>query len=309
MRSGLLWMSRNQWLKQHLPELPFAQRAVRRFMPGEQVEDALGAADRLDGEGFRVLFTHLGENITEVAEADAVAAHYHDLLDRSEARVAAGHRPIEVSVKPTQLGLDIDESLCDSHCADLAAHAERTGTWFWLDMEGSAYTERTIALYERLKADHPRVGLAIQAYLRRSPTDIERLLPLQPCVRLVKGAYDEPAELAHRDRTDVDAAYLALAIRLAGAAGAGQARLCLGTHDTRLVERISAAVEPTGVNRSATEVHMLYGIREDELARLRDAGYPCSSLVAYGEFWYAWYMRRLAERPANVVFALRQLVP
>jgi proline dehydrogenase len=184
-----------------------------------------------------------------------------------------------------------------------------TGTWFWLDMEGSAYTERTVALYERLKQGHPRVGIAIQAYLKRSAADIERLLPLEPAVRLVKGAYDEPAEIAYRDRTDVDASYLALAIRLAGAAGQGKARLCLGTHDTKLVARISAAVEPTGVPRSATEVHMLYGIRADELARLRDEGYPCFSLIAYGEFWYAWYMRRLAERPANVVFALRQLLP
>jgi proline dehydrogenase len=309
MRTGLLWMARNAWMKENLPKLPFAQRAVRRFMPGEEVDDAIGAADRLDGEGFGILFTHLGENINDRAEADAVVAHYHDLLDRSTARVAAGHRPIEVSVKPTQLGLDIDEQMCDGHCAALAKHAEEAGTWLWLDMEGSAYTERTVALYERLKRDHPRVGIAIQAYLKRSAQDVERLLPLQPAVRLVKGAYDEPAEIAYRDRIDVDATYLALAIRLAGAAGTGAARLCLGTHDTKLIARISAAVEPTGVPRSATEVHMLYGIRTDELARLRDEGYPCSSLIAYGEFWYAWYMRRLAERPANVIFALRQLVP
>jgi proline dehydrogenase len=309
MRTGLLWMARNTWMKEHLPKLPFAQKAVRRFMPGEDVEDAIEAADRLDAEGFGILFTHLGENINDRSEADAVAADYHDLLERSAARVAEGHRPIEVSVKPTQLGLDVDEQLCDEHCISLAKHAQESGTWFWLDMEGSAYTERTVALYERLKRDHPRIGIAIQSYLKRSAEDIERLLPLEPAVRLVKGAYDEPAEIAHRDRTEVDASYLSLAIRLAAAAGEGHARLCLGTHDTKLIARISAAVEPTGVPRSAIEVHMLYGIRTDELARLRDEGYPCSSLIAYGEFWYAWYMRRLAERPANVVFALRQLVP
>jgi proline dehydrogenase len=302
-------MSRNAWLREHLPELPFAQRAVHRFMPGEQVEDALAAADTLDAEGIGVLFTRLGENISERSEADEVAAHYHDLLERSKARVAEGHRPIEISIKPTQLGLDIDETVCHEHCVALAEHAQETGTWFWLDMEGSDYTERTVALYERLKRDHARVGLALQAYLLRTAADVERLLPLEPCVRLVKGAYDEPAEIAHRDRTEVDASYLALAIRLAGAAGEGKARLCLGTHDTKLIARISAAVEPTGVPRSATEVHMLYGIRTDELSRLRDEGYPTGSLVAYGEFWYPWYMRRLAERPANVVFAIRQILP
>jgi proline dehydrogenase len=309
MRTTLLWMARNHWMKEHLPKLPFAQKAVLRFMPGEQVDDAIAAADRLDGEGFGVLFTHLGENITELAEADAVAAHYHDVLERSRARVAAGARPIEISVKPTQLGLDVDEAVCVRHCEELAKDAEEAGTWFWLDMEGSSYTERTVALYERLKRDHPKVGICLQAYLKRTTADVERLLPLEPCVRLVKGAYDEPATIAFRSKVDVDWSYETLAVRLARAAGEGKARVCLGTHDSALVERISAAVEAAGVPRSATEVHMLYGIREDELVRLKGEGYTCFSLVAYGEFWYAWYMRRLAERPANVVFAIRQLVP
>jgi len=309
MRSTLLWMGRNPWMREHLPSLPFARKAVRRFMPGEGVDDAIAAADRLDKEGFGVLFTHLGENITELAEANAVAAHYHDVLDRSRERALAGARPIEISVKPTQLGLDVDQDVCLAHCEDLARHAEETGTWLWLDMEGSDYTERTIALYERLKRDHPKVGIALQAYLKRSAADVERLLPLEPCVRLVKGAYDEPALIAFRSRVDVDWSYETIAVRLARAAGEGKARACLGTHDSALIERISGIVEAAGVPRSATEVHMLYGIREDELTRLKAAGYPCSSLVAYGEFWYPWYMRRLAERPANVVLALRQLVP
>lgn len=309
MRTSILWMARNRWMKEHLPQLPFAGKAVGRFMPGEQVDDAIAAADRLDGEGFGVLFTHLGENITELGEADAVAAHYLDVLARSRARVASGHQPVEISVKPTQLGLDVDEAVCVRHCEELAKQAEADGTWLWLDMEGSAYTERTIALYEQLKRAHPKVGIALQAYLKRTMADVERLLPLQPCIRLVKGAYDEPAEIAFRSKVDVDWSYQQLSVRLAGPAGEGKARLCLGTHDSALIERISTAVETAGVPRSATEVHMLYGIRADELTRLKGAGYTCFSLVAYGEFWYAWYMRRLAERPANVLFALRQMLP
>jgi proline dehydrogenase len=309
MRTTLLWMARNAWMRDHLPRLPGARRAVARFMPGEHVDDAFAAAKRLEAEGFGVLFTRLGENITERAQADEVADHYHAVLERSRERVAAGARPIEISVKPTQLGLDIDEALCVRHCESLARHAQESGTWFWLDMEGTGYTEATVALYERLKRDHPRVGIALQAYLRRTAADVERLLPLEPCVRLVKGAYDEPATVAFRRRDEVDASYETLAVRIATAAGEGRARLALGTHDTALVGRISATAEAAGVPRGATEVHMLYGIRQDELTRLGGEGYTCFSLVAYGEFWYAWYMRRLAERPANVVFALRQLLP
>ncbi|HEY8770068.1 MAG TPA: proline dehydrogenase family protein [Thermoleophilaceae bacterium] len=305
MRSALLWSARNAWMRDHVPHLPFAQRAVRRFMPGEHLEDALAAADRLNAQGFGVLFTHLGENLTRLTEADAVAEHYHDVLERGRTRA----RPIEISVKPTQLGLDIDEDACLRHCESLAAHAQETGTWLWLDMEGSSYTEVTVALYERLKASHPKTGIALQAYLRRTAGDVQRILPLQPAVRLVKGAYDEPAAAAYRGRSEVDGNYQTLAVVLAQAAGKGVARLALGTHDVELICRITTMAEASGTARGALEVHMLYGIRADQLARLAREGYSCSSLVAYGEFWYAWYMRRLAERPANIVFALRQLLP
>jgi len=298
-------MARDRWLKDHLPRLPFAKRAVRRFMPGERLEDALAAADRENEGGVGVLFTRLGENVTEPAQADQVAAHYHQVLERGRVR----DRPIEISVKPTQLGLDIDAAACERHCRELARHAQKAGTWLWLDMEGSAYTEATVALYERLKRDHERVGIALQAYLRRTAADVQRIMPLRPCVRLVKGAYDEPAAIAYRSTTAVDGNYQALAISLAEATRDGRARLALGTHDSDLIERITTMAEAAGVPRSALEVHMLYGIRRHELVRFAAVGHPAYSLVAYGESWYAWYMRRLAERPANVIFALRQLLP
>ncbi len=305
MRRILLWMGRNAWLRDHLPRLPFARRAVRRFMPGEHLGDALAAADRLNESGFGVLFTRLGENLTMPADADAVAAHYHEVLDRGAARA----RRIEISVKPTQLGLDIDPEACFRHCDDLARHAGATETWLWLDMEGSAYTEATVALYERLRRDHEHVGIALQAYLKRTAADLQRLLPLRPAIRLVKGAYDEPAEIAYRRRPEVDSNYQALAVLLAAAAREGGARAALGTHDTDLVDRITRMAEAGGGTKDQLEVHMLYGIRAHELARLAAEGYRCSSLVAYGEYWYQWYMRRLAERPANLAFALRQLLP
>ena len=305
MRTLLLWMARNAWLKERVPRLRFVRKAVRRFMPGEDADDAFAAAATLAAAGQGILFTRLGENLVALAEADDVAAHYHAIIDRG----ATLQRPIELSVKPTQLGLDIDEEACFGHMAGLAERADATGTWLWVDMEGSAYVERTIALYERLRAAHHNVGICLQAYLRRTPTDLRRLLPLEPAVRLVKGAYDEPAEIAWQRRPEVDGAFQAAALVLAEAARNGTCRLALGTHDGALVERIAAFAEAAGVPRGRLEVHMLYGIRAGELRRLQEAGFPPLTLIAYGRHWYPWYMRRLAERPANVLFALRQVLP
>ncbi|HEX7624655.1 MAG TPA: proline dehydrogenase family protein [Anaeromyxobacteraceae bacterium] len=304
-RSVLLWMARNPWLRRRLPRLGFVRQAVRRFMPGEDAESAFTAAAGLAASGQGILFTRLGENLAELAEADEVAAHYRSLLDRE----ASLPHPPELSVKPTQLGLDIDAEACFRHLDALAARAAEAGTWLWLDMEGSTYVDATMDLYERLRAAHPNVGICLQAYLKRTPTDLRRLLPLRPAVRLVKGAYDEPAAIAFRRRSEVDAAYQALALVLAEAARDGRARCALGTHDSGLIERIAAFADSAGVARGSLEVHMLYGIRARELARLNAAGFPAFTLIAYGAFWYPWYMRRLAERPANVLFALRQLLP
>lgn len=305
MRSILLWMARNPSLKRRIPRLAFVRRAVRRFMPGEDVAAALVAADALIAQGQGILFTRLGENLTSLAEAETVAAHYHEVFDASRTRP----RPIEASVKPTQLGLDIDPEATFAHCDALARHAAEAGSWLWLDMEGSPYVEPTLALYERLRAAHPNVGICLQAYLRRTPADVRRLLPLGPAVRLVKGAYDEPAAIAYRTRAEVGAAYQTLAVWLAEAARDGGVRLGLGTHDTDLVRRVATFAEAAGVPRGRLEVHMLYGIRAADLRRLQGDGFPAFTLVAYGASWYPWYMRRLAERPANVLFALRQILP
>lgn len=308
LRSALLLMARSDRLAQAIPRMRFAKLAVRRFMPGEHVDDAFTAAERLRDERIHVLFTRLGENLTSLEEARMVVDHYHEVIARDAGRRHAGG-PVEVSVKPTQLGLDQDLEACLQHCAALARHCAEQGTWLWLDMERSEYVDRTLELTERLLADHRNVGVAIQAYLRRSADDVARLLRSQPAIRLVKGAYDEPAAVAYREQADVDANFLGLALMIATQAARGEARLALGTHDVELVTQIRGLVEAQGIGREVLEVHMLYGIREQELRRLRDAGHPAYSLVAYGSAWYRWYMRRLAERPANVVFALRQLLP
>ena len=305
MRRLFLWAARNGWLKTRLPRFRFMKRAVRRFMPGETLEAALDAAGPLEAAGIGTMYTRLGENLTSLDEADEVADHYIGVFD---AIVARGYRG-EVSVKPTQLGLDLDEERTLVLLTRLAEKAAETGSYLWIDMEGSDYVESTIRLYERLRAVQPRTGICLQAYLKRTPSDVERLRPLDPAIRLVKGAYDEPETIAYRDKRQVDASYLSLAVDILKTGRGHAIRLGLGTHDVKLIEQIAEQVDPAGVPRDGFEVEMLYGIRSREQYRLASAGYRVQTLIAYGEHWYPWYMRRLAERPANVAFAIRSLLP
>jgi proline dehydrogenase len=303
MRHLLLWMARNRLLKRWLPRIWFVRRAVRRFMPGETVEEALDAAEFFRPHSIGILFTHLGENLTDLSEAQAVAEHYHSLLDM----IAARGLDAEISVKPTQLGLDLDRDTALRHLTGLAGHAAERDALLWLDMEGSAYTDATLELYRSLKVDHPNIGICLQAYLRRTPADVHALLPLKPAIRLVKGAYDEHAEVAFRRRDEVSAAFQSLCVLMLPHAARGELRLGMGTHDTKLIERVAAHAAGVGIGKDAFEIEMLYGIRQKEQLRLASEGYRVLALIAYGEAWYAWYMRRLAERPANVLFALRQM--
>jgi proline dehydrogenase len=304
MRRLLLWMSGNRWLRRRVPKLWITRRAVRKFMPGELVEDALNAADRFSRQGLGVLFTRLGETLAKDADAEAVAEGYVALVDEIARRDMDG----ELSVKPTQLGLDFDAELALQHLTILARRAAPRA--LWLDMEGSAYTDVTIDLYERLKRTNDNVGICLQAYLKRTYLDLERLEPIAPRIRLVKGAYAEPAEIAWQHRREVDANYLALCVSMLEAKRRGiDLFLGLGTHDVQLIEQVADHAAAVGLPKNSFDVEMLYGIRADQQRRLARQGYRVRVLIAYGEAWYPWYMRRLAERPANVVFALRQLLP
>jgi proline dehydrogenase len=305
MRRVFLWAARNRWLKERLPRLRFMRRAVRRFMPGETLEDALVAALPLQAAGIGTMYTRLGENLDHLDEAEAVAAHYVEAIDKIVAAGITG----EVSVKPTQLGLDLDPEVCFGHLVRIAEHAAAAGSYTWIDMEGSSYVDPTIALYERLRAVQPRTGICLQAYLRRTAADLERLRPLDPAIRLVKGAYDEKESIAYKTRRSVDANYVGLAVGFLLDGRGRPIRLGLGTHDVALIEQIAEQVGAAGIGRDGFEVEMLYGIRTDQQYRLAKAGYRVQALIAYGEHWYPWYMRRLAERPANVWFALRQMLP
>ena len=304
MRKALLAMSTNAWLRERATKTAFVRRSVSRFMPGEQIDDALRAAAELKPEGINTILTKLGENLTRVEEAEQVTLHYLDVLDR----IAAAGLDAQVSVKPTQLGLDLDRALCERNLDRLVERAEQHRNFLWIDMESSPYVDPTIDLFRRTRAKTPRIGIALQAYLYRTEKDVESLIPLGSAIRIVKGAYLEPAEVAYPKKSDVDENFYKLCTRLL-AQDAQQAGVVLhiATHDTALADRLSDYIAANKVPRSSYEFAMLYGIQRGQQMRLAKEGKPLRVLISYGEYWFPWYMRRLAERPANLWFVVRTM--
>lgn len=305
IRNLLLAGSENRWLREQATRSRVVRRSVSRFMPGERIEDALEAARQLYAEGLPTILTHLGENVGDASEAEAVTAHYIELLDR----IRASGVDAWVSVKPTQLGLDLGIDVCRRHLVRLAAHAVNTGNMLWIDMESTPYVDRTIELYRGLRAEFSNVGVALQAYLYRTPEILDALIPLGPAVRIVKGAYREPPALAFPDKTQVDEQFYQLCVRLSAAdAQAAGAFLAIGTHDAELIARLQTHLSTVALARDRYEFEMLYGIRRDLQMQLARAGARVRVLISYGAYWFPWYMRRLAERPANLWFVAKNLV-
>ena len=303
-RNVLLAMSTNAWLRERATKTAFVRRSVSTFMPGEHLEDAMRAAAGQQGLGVATIFTKLGENVTSAAEAENVATHYLEVLDK----VRAAGLNAQISVKPTQLGLDLDKALCFAHLQRLVERAEARGNFVWIDMEGSPYVDPTLDLFRRSRARSAHVGIALQAYLYRTAGDIESLVPLGAAIRLVKGAYLEPASIAFPKKVDVDENFYKLACRLlAEDAQRAGGLLHIATHDAHLADRLATFIDDRRVPKGAYEYAMLYGIQRPLQERLVAAGRPLRVLIAYGEYWFPWYMRRLAERPANVWFVVKNI--
>jgi len=304
-RNVLLALSTNAWLRERATKTAFVRRAVSAFMPGEKLEDAMAAARGQQNQGIGTIFTRLGENLTRVEEAEEVTQHYLDVLDN----VQAAGLHAQISVKPTQLGLDLDKDLCFRNLTRLVERADARDNFVWIDMESSPYVDPTLDLFRGARARSARVGIALQAYLYRTAQDIESLVPLGAAIRLVKGAYLEPASVAYPKKADVDENFYKLACRLLGddAQRAG-GLLHIATHDPVLADRLAAFIDGRGVAKAAYEYAMLYGIQRPLQQRLVASGRPLRVLVAYGEYWFPWYMRRLAERPANVWFVVKNIV-
>jgi proline dehydrogenase len=298
-RNAILWAADNPWLREHLPSFRFVRRTVARFMPGETLDAALGAAARLASDGLPTIVTELGENITTRKEAEGVADHYIDAYGT----IADRGLDTEISVKPTHLGLDLDPDLAAENVERVAQGAEQRGSWLWLDMESSRHVQPTIDLFRKVRATRPNTGICLQAYLRRTSVDITDLMP-DASIRLVKGAYREHETLLVGDRQAIDESYRRLALRILKVKGPSE-RLVLGTHDVNLVSRIEVDVE----SRDEFEVAMLYGIRANDQVRLAGDGYTIRTLISYGTHWYPWFMRRIAEKPLeNVLLALRNFI-
>ncbi|MGH9706304.1 MAG: proline dehydrogenase family protein [Candidatus Acidiferrales bacterium] len=301
LRGTLLAASRNAWLREHATRYGFMRRTVRRFLPGETAEEALVAARSLAESGLFTVLTRLGENIKNREEAAEGTQHYLGVTER----IAADRLPVEISVKLTQLGLDLDPEFCYANLETIirATPLEKT---LWIDMEQSPYVDPALELYRRARMAFANVGICVQAYLYRTEKDLGALISMGAAVRLVKGAYNEPAEIAYPRKRDVDKNYLHLSQRLLSpeARKAG-VRAALATHDKKLIEQLLAWSAGQGIPRNRVEFQMLFGIQHSEQLRLAREGCRCGILISYGEQWYPWFMRRLAERPANLLFLMR----
>jgi proline dehydrogenase len=289
---------------------PRVQRLVRahgmrlgaaRFVAGETLDDAVGALQRLNVQGLWANTTLLGEAVHDRATTQAVVAEYEQVLER----IAAAQLKANVALKLTHLGLELDEELAFENVKRLVARATELGTSIRIDMEQSAFVDATLRIYRRLReAGLDRVGTVLQAYLYRTPGDLEALLPLEPNLRLVKGAYLEPAAVAYPLKADVDAIYGRLMERMLS----GPGYTAIATHDESLIERAIAYAQEHSVPRDRFEFQMLYGVRTQLQLDLARRGYKVLVATPYGPEWYPYLMRRLGERPANLLFFLRNAV-
>ncbi len=300
LRKTLLFLGQQRWLKHWMKGSRLARPLVRRFVAGDGLEDAMRVCGRLKTEGILCTLDHLGENVTTQAEAESSLQSAFDSI----AQLPHGSVPATVSIKLTQFGLDLSESLCRELVMRLAVAADAAGTGIEIDMEASAYVERTLKLVRKIHSQTGNVRAVIQAYLHRSQTDVEALCLEGILVRLCKGAYLEPPEIALQDKREVDQNYDRLMNYLLE-----HGRVpALATHDHIIIENAIRKIQDLGLRKHQYEFQMLYGVRRNLQNKLVRTGHPLRLYVPYGDAWYPYFMRRLAERPANVLFLIRQLV-
>jgi proline dehydrogenase len=300
VRALLLFLSRRKGLRKWMETSAFARRLAARFVAGDTWADGLEAGRRINREGIAVTFDRLGESVTSLAEAETSRDEYMRVL----AEISDHHLDANVSIKLTQFGMDISEQACRANVEQLVRRARDLNSFVRIDMESSEYTERTLRLVGDMHAQYKTVGTVIQAYLRRSEKDIEMLCRQGIRARLCKGAYLEPAEVAFQEKSEVDRNFVHL-MRILLAAGTYPA---IATHDEKIIQEVKDFVNARNLSRDGFEFQMLYGIRRDLQRRLVAEGYRLRLYVPFGKAWYPYFMRRLAERPANVLFLARNLL-
>ena len=302
-RNTLLWASRNGWLKNRIPKMKFVQRAVKRFMPGTTPRDAITATRELLNHKIPTTFTHLGENITKLEEAEENTQHYLDLLNK----IKRENLDIEVSLKLTQIGFDLSFDKTIELFTSIVERAKQLNNNVFIDIEDSSYVDKTIDFYMKIKERNNNVGLCLQAYLYRTMDDLKKMMEILPWIRLVKGAYKEPSSVAFSKMSQVNNNFMVISNFLLEKIKENGIRVAFGTHDLSIQEHIRNEAQKIGIPRQKVEFQMLYGIKTTEQFKLASEGYYVRTLISYGEHWYPWYMRRLAERPANVGFVLKNI--
>ena len=301
LRSSLLWASRNRQLERIVRGSTAMRPLVSRFMPGETLDDVLRAVNELKAEKTPTIITYLGENVASDSAADQTVAEYERLLAALSANGADAH----VSIKLTQFGWDLDRTRALDRVRAVSRMAAAANTVLAIDMESTPYVDSTIEAYESLSREFNNTTLCLQAYLHRTPADVERLLASSPYIRLVKGAYRETAALAIQDRHEVTARYRELSRSLLSHVKNG-ARVAFGTHDLDLLNQVRADAGELGLPQGSCEIQMLYGIQNEARRSLAAEGEKVRVLISYGKAWYAWFMRRLAEKPANLLLVARK---
>ncbi len=300
VRNFIFWLSTKKRVTNAIARRGMRYGFAQRFIAGESLGEALAASAELGRAGRRVSLNHLGENVSTPEEAQRAKESYIEMVRQLHAAGLDGN----VSIKLTQLGLDLDRNLCQSLATDIAAAAAELGRTIEVDMEGTPYTDATLDIFEAMRRRFSNVGLAIQAYLYRSEKDLERLAPLRPKIRLVKGAYREPAKLAIQKKSDVDVNYCRLLDRLLD----GHFFPAVATHDPAMLDYARQQLAARGLTGNQYEFQMIFGVRRDLQQQLRDQGHPLRIYVPFGTEWCPYFMRRLSERPANCWFVLRSVL-
>ncbi len=293
-RSVLLYLSRQHSLKHVFSVVPGFKQVTRRFIAGEDIDTAIETIRELNHVGITATFDHLGESTYSKAEAESDVREYLRVLDRIQATGIDSN----VSVKLTQLGLDIDESFCLENARRIIEAAKQRNNFVRIDMEDSTKTDMTLRVFKKLFQQYGNTGIVLQAYLYRTEKDVDEVLGLGARIRLCKGAYQEPETVAFPRKPDVDAIYIKLMKKLLKS-GIYHG---IATHDMRMIRATKEFAATEGIGKDQFEFQMLYGVRRDLMLQLAQEGYRVRAYVPYGEFWYPYFMRRLAERPANVWF-------
>ncbi len=303
VRDFIFWLSTKKNVTDAIARRGIKHGFALRFIAGEQLEDAIRACQELNQEGRRISLNHLGENVTTVEDATRVKDGYVEMVRELDRRAIDGN----ISIKLTQLGLDVKpggRELCQQLTEEILAAAAALGRNIEIDMEASPYTDMTLDIFEAVRRQRENAGLAVQSYLYRTEKDVERLAPLRPKIRLVKGAYREPRSIAYQKKQDVDANYCRLLDKLLD----GRFVAAIATHDAAMLDHARKRIAERGTGQDHYEFQMIYGIRRDLQQEIRGQGHPLRIYVPYGTEWCPYFMRRLSERPANCWFVLKNLM-